>query len=89
MEPLKYQNKKLTKENNELHYSLIKIKEDAEFKDVKWKTVYKSLEDEKRDLKFMLTQKDAKIEKILSNSRGVEAKLSQMSQVGRKFGQEN
>jgi len=52
------------------------VKEDAEFKDVKWKTVYKSLEDEKRDLKFLLNQKDGKIQTLLSNNRGIEAKLS-------------
>jgi hypothetical protein len=52
---MKYQNKKLTKENNQLHYQLMKLKEDTSFKDIKWKTVFKSLEDEKRDLKFLLS----------------------------------
>lgn len=35
LDPLKYQNKKLSKENNDLHYKMIKVKEDADFKDVK------------------------------------------------------
>ena len=58
LDPMKYKNKKLTKENNELHYQLMKLKEDTSFKDIKWKTVFKSLEDEKRDLKFLLSQKE-------------------------------
>ena len=64
LQPLKRENARLTKENNELHYEMIKVKEDADFKDNRWKTTMKSLEGEKNDLKFVLQQKDSSIKKL-------------------------
>ena len=37
----------MTKEINELHLAMIKTKEDADYKDTRWKTTFKSLEGEK------------------------------------------
>lgn len=34
--------------------SMIRCKEDADYKDNRWKTTFKSLEGEKRDLKFVV-----------------------------------
>ena len=53
IEPLKKENAKFVKEINELHMGMIKIKEDAEYKDNRWKTTFKTLEGEKKDLKFV------------------------------------
>lgn len=62
--PLRAENQKLVKENNELHYSMMKLKEETEFKskllffinvkkDNRWKTQYNTLEGDKKDLKFL------------------------------------
>lgn len=44
-----------------MHYAMIKIKEDAEFANNKWKTTLSSLEGERNDLKFVLQQKETRI----------------------------
>jgi len=38
LNPLKKENEKLVVENNELHYAMIKVKEDCDYKENKWKT---------------------------------------------------
>ena len=52
--PLKNEAEKFRKENNELHFQMIKIKEEMDLKDTKWKSTFKSLDDEISDLKFTL-----------------------------------
>jgi centrosomal protein CEP135 len=54
LDPLKNENHKLVKENNDLHLAMIKVKEEAEYKDNRWKTTFKAIDGEKRDLKFVL-----------------------------------
>jgi centrosomal protein CEP135 len=61
---LKKENSKLTKENNDLHFEMMKIKEDLDYRETKWKTTFRSVEGEKNDLKFLLQQKDNSLRKI-------------------------
>ncbi|EAR82394.1 hypothetical protein TTHERM_01164140 (macronuclear) [Tetrahymena thermophila SB210] len=75
LEPLKKENAKLIKENNDLHYAMIKVKEDAELANNRWKTTYNSLEGEKNDLKFLVDQKEARIRKVEDENLALKTKL--------------
>ncbi len=63
-EPLKRENARLTKENNDLHYDVMKIKEEAEFKENRINTNFKNIEGERNELKFQLQQKESSIKKL-------------------------
>lgn len=54
----------MVKENNELHYEIIKIREQIEIKETKWRAGVKALEDERADLNFVIKQKDFKIQQV-------------------------
>ena len=51
-------------ENNELHYEIIEAKEQTEAKENKWRAAIKSLENERTDLRFVVNQKDSKIQEL-------------------------
>ena len=68
--PLKNEAEKFRKENNELHFQLIKIKEEIDLKDTKWKITFKSLEDEISDVKFTLDLKEKDL-----NKRNLEVRI--------------
>lgn len=52
--PLKKENERLVSENNELHLTVIKSKEITEESRTKWEAKVKSLEEERKDLKFVV-----------------------------------
>ena len=52
--PLKKENERLVGENNELHLTVIKSKEITEEARTKWEAKVKSLEEERKDLKFVV-----------------------------------
>ena len=54
----------MIKENNQLHYELIKIKEQIEIKENKWRVGVKALENERADLMFVVKQKEFKIQQL-------------------------
>ena len=54
----------MIKENNQLHYELIKIKEQIEIKETKWRVGVKAYENERADLMFVVKQKEFKIQQI-------------------------
>jgi len=54
IDPMKREIKKLEAENNDLHFQIIKIKEEMDGKDIKWKTAYSRMEEQKNDLKYLL-----------------------------------
>ena len=58
LEPLKKENARLMKENNELHYEMIQVKEQSEFRENRWNNTFKSLEGDKVDLKHVLQLRD-------------------------------
>lgn len=64
IQPLRKENGRLNRENNELHYQMMQTKEDCQFKISCFENKVKSLEGEIKDLQFVAEQKDAKIKKL-------------------------
>lgn len=63
-EPLKSEISRLTKDNNNLHNSLITLKEDLENTNDRWKAKARTLEDQKSDVEYMLNTKMTMLGKI-------------------------
>ena len=61
--PLKGEMEKCKRENNELHTEMIKLKEELDLKDTKWRTTFRSCEDQISDLRFNLETKEREISK--------------------------
>lgn len=49
------------KENNQLHLDVIQARELSEEVDLKWKAANRQLQNEVRDLRFLVEAKDAKV----------------------------
>jgi chromosome segregation ATPase len=78
--PLRSENSKLVKENNDLHNENIKIKDDLDFKDTHYGNIIKKLEQEKAEAKFLLIQKDLQVKNIEIESEGLKKKLNELFQ---------
>jgi len=63
VEPLKLENTRLVRDNNELHMALIQSKEDSQLRSNSVLLSLQKLESDNSDLKFLLTQK----EKVVKN----------------------
>jgi hypothetical protein len=61
--PLQKENERLSKESNLLHFDIIKAKEELEQLDLKWKSAMRQMQNECQDLRFLVDQKDIKIDK--------------------------
>lgn len=61
--PLQKENERVTKENNKLHLEIIQVKEEKDNNEIKWKNALRQLQEEGRDLKFLLDSKDVRIRK--------------------------
>ena len=64
LKPLQAEISMLSKENNALHYEMIKVKENSDNNSNRWRVAQRSLEGDKRDLNFMIQQKDANYRKL-------------------------
>ena len=62
--PLQKENERLVKENNDLHFQLIKKKEDADAVEIRWKGVIRQSQNEAQDLRFLVSQKDYAFQKL-------------------------
>lgn len=62
--PLQKENERITKENNKLHLEIIKVKEERDSCDLKWKNALRLLQEECQDLRFLVDSKDTRIKKI-------------------------
>ena len=51
--PLQKENERLVKENNDLHFQIIKRKEEAESVELRWKGVLRQSQNEAQDLHFL------------------------------------
>lgn len=51
-------------ENNELHAEIIRVKEALETKENKWRGGVRALESERNDLRFVVGQKDFKVQQL-------------------------
>ena len=78
IDPMKREIKKLEAENNDLHFQIIKIKEEMDGKDIKWKTAYSRMEEQKNDLKYLLEQKDTKLEQLTKDNLGYKTKVQDL-----------
>ncbi len=58
MVTLKKENERVVRENNTLHFDVIKTKDEVEARENKWRAAIKALENERSDLRFVVTQKD-------------------------------
>lgn len=59
--PLKKENQRLVRENNELHVEIMKSNEECESKHDKWDLTFNKLNSERDDLRFVIKQKDKSI----------------------------
>ena len=73
--PLKKENAKLVQENNDLHFEMIKIKEESDYSSAKWQTTFNRLDGERNDLRFLVEQKDSKLRKLEEDNFAVKSKL--------------
>ena len=73
--PLKKENARLVQENNDLHFEMIKIKEESDYNSNKWQTTFNRLDGERNDLRFLVEQKDQKLKKLEDENFSVKAKL--------------
>lgn len=78
VDPMKRQMNKLESENNELHFQIIKLKEEMDGKDIKWKTAHNRVEEQKRDLKFILDQKESRISKLEKENQEYKGKMEDL-----------
>ena len=80
--PLQKENERLTRENNQLHLDIIQAREQSHEVDLKWKAANRQLQNESRDLRFLVESKDAKIKALdreVAKMRGkLEKTLSKM-----------
>ena len=76
--PLRNENLKLTKENNELHQNLIQLKDSLEIKSTANLNSISTLEQEKEQIKFILTQKDIQIKKEKAQNEELKSKISEL-----------
>lgn len=80
--PLQKENERLTNENNQLHLDIIQANENSEKVDLRWKAANRQLQNESRDLRFLVETKDAKIRALdreIAKMRGkLEKTLSKM-----------
>ncbi len=73
--PLQKENERLTKENNQLHMEIIAAREEKESVDLKWKAANRQLQNEVRDLRFLVESKDSKIKALDREIAKMRSKL--------------
>jgi hypothetical protein len=73
--PLQKENERLTKENNLLHLEIITAREEKESVDLKWKAANRQLQNEVRDLRFLVESKDSKIKALDREIAKMRSKL--------------
>lgn len=78
VEPLRREVDKLTRENNDLHLEIIKMKERVDKSEIKWESSLRSLEDQKRDLKFVMDQKDVKITSLSRENENLRIRVEEL-----------
>ena len=58
------ENERVTKENNKLHLEIIDVKEQRDTNELKWKNALRQLQEENKDIKFLLDTKDQRLRKL-------------------------
>ena len=80
LEPLKKENERIVKENNELHFQMIKVREDCELRENQMKAQVRQIQNEKTDLQFLASQKDFKIQELDKTISDMKSKLEKALQ---------
>ena len=78
VDPLRREVEKLTRENNDLHIEMIRMKEKIDLSEIKWETSLKSLEDQKRDLKFIVDQKDIRVGQLSKENESLRVRIEEL-----------
>ena len=79
-EPLKKENERVVKENNELHLRVIQLQEDLEARDTTFKAKLKQAQNERTDLHFVCEQKDRRIQELDRLVADMQARLEKVMQ---------
>lgn len=79
VEPLRIENSKSIKENNELHYEIIRIKEDKDLNSNKSLVAVNKLDHENSDLKFILNSKESLIQSLESELSTIKMKFESLA----------
>jgi centrosomal protein CEP135 len=77
-EPLKKENERVVKENNELHLKLIHLQEQLSQVESTAKAQVKQLTSEKSDMQFLSSQKDLKIQQLGAQIVELQGKLEKV-----------
>uniref|UniRef100_A0A8C3LSW6 Centrosomal protein 135 n=1 Tax=Chrysolophus pictus TaxID=9089 RepID=A0A8C3LSW6_CHRPC len=80
IEPYKTENAKLTRENNELHLEILKLKEQSDHHIKDLKASLRSVENEAADLKFLNNQYVHKIKLLEKESKAKTEKIQQLQE---------
>ena len=78
VEPLRREVEKVTRENNDLHLEIIKMKERVDSSEIKWESSLRSLEDQRKDLKFVLDQRESKIMNLTKDNEGLRIRVEEL-----------
>lgn len=78
--PLRNENIKLVKENNDLHLEMIKMREDFERKEISLTNSISKLDKEKQEIRFLLKQKDTHINNLNKESEDIRSKLNEVTE---------
>ena len=79
-EPLKKENERVVKENNELHLKVIQLQEELEARDTTFKSKLKQAQNERTDLHFVCEQKDHRIQELDRLVADMQARLEKVMQ---------
>ena len=80
IEPYRSDNAKLTRENNDLHQQLIKVKEDSEATIKDLKASIRKLEHENADLRFLNSQYVHKVRAIEKDAKAKSDRINELQQ---------
>lgn len=75
LDPLKRENNRLIKVNNDLHLEMMGVKEQADDNDNKWRCAVKTLEGETGDFKFVIERLRSDVKKLESENYNIKTRL--------------
>jgi len=78
--PLRNENMKFVRENNELHLEIIKIREEFERNEISLSTSISKLNKEKQEMRFLIIQKDSHNKKIENELENLRKRLNEITE---------
>lgn len=86
VEPLRRENERVVKENNELHLQVIQAKEMAQSLETQWKNNVRQIQSERDDIQLLTQQKDNQINKLENLNAELKDRLEQVLTRGSTLG---